>query len=268
MAQANPNLPAPDRATGGYDIGSFMFHGDSVTVLTNEHGNWAVLGQLCANLTLDAESQRQMILRKSWSAGRACMTQVRLPGDDRSRTHFLVHERIVPMWLANVTASRIQDDSTRAKIELAQLELADALYQYVTANRPFREPSKLEMARDLVSALEAKEALEAANKVLAPKAGKWDRFLSAEGLIGMREIADLFQMDVRKLTGWLVSRGMFRKQTSRFGGNRNLPRKMYQDSGHFVVKMETENGFNFPVAYATSEGLDLLDDLRSRETAA
>lgn len=260
MAQPNTNVPARGDNSGGYQMGSFIFHGDPVTVLTNEHGNWAVLGQLCANLTLDSNGQRQLIERKSWSAGRTCITHVQLPGDTQARQHFLVHERIVPMWLANVTASRIQDDSKRAKIELAQLELADALYQYVTANRPFREPSKLEMARDLVSALEAKEALEAANKVLAPKAGKWDRFMNSDGLIGMTAIADMLDVPVAEMTNWLVSIGVFRKQMSRFGSNQNMPRRMYQTTGYFETKMEHTGKVPYEVAYATPTGVDFIFD--------
>lgn len=269
MSDSHLSLPAPGtEGSGAFDVGSFNFHGDPVTVLTNDSGNWAVLGQLCANLTLDAEAQRQMLLRKSWSEGRTCITQVRLPGDDRSRQHFLVHERIVPMWLANVTASRITDEGKRAKIELAQLELADALYNYVTAQQPFREPSKLELARDLVGVLEAREKLEAANKILAPKAGKWDQFLNTEGLIGMREMADMFGVDARELTNWLVAKNIFRKQVSRGGGNRNLPRKMYQDQGMFTVKQESNGRVFYSVAYATAQGLDFIDDLRKKGKAA
>lgn len=260
MAQPNSNVPARGGNSGGYQMGSFIFHGDPVTVLTNEHGNWAVLGQLCANLTLDSNGQRQLIERKSWSASRTCITHVQLPGDTQARQHFLVHERIVPMWLANVTASRIQDDSKRAKIELAQLELADALYQYVTANRPFREPSKLEMARDLVAALEAKEVLEAANKVLAPKAGKWDRFMNSKGLIGMTAIADMLNVPVKELTNWLVGIGVFRKQLSRFGSNQNMPRRMYQTTGYFRTMVESNGKVSYEVAYATPAGADFIFD--------
>ncbi|MGW8846583.1 phage antirepressor KilAC domain-containing protein [Streptomyces xiamenensis] len=269
MSELQSNLPAPENHGGGpFDTGTFMFHGDPVTVLTDDRGNWAVLGQLCANLTLDAEAQRQLLLRKSWSEGRTCITQAQLPGDTQSRPHFLVHERIVPMWLANITASRITDESKRAKVERAQVELADALYEYVSARRPVREPSKLELARDLVEALEAREKLEATNKVLAPKAGKWDAFMNAEGLIGMTELADILGTNVRQLTGWLVDRGIYRKQTSEHGGRRNLPRVTYRNSGHFDVKFEEKNGFKFPVAYATSEGVDLIVDLWSQQNAA
>ena len=270
MAHGNTNLPVPDGNSGGnsFEIGSFDFHGKPVVILSNESGNWAVLGQLCQNLTLDPNGQHQTIERKAWSKGRTCVTHVHLPGDDRARQHFLIHERIVPMWLANITTSRIEDPAIRATIELAQVELADALHAYVSSRRPVREPSKLEMARDLVAALEAKEALEAANRVLAPKAGKWDAFLAADGLIGMRETADLFHMDVKALTGWLVDIKVFRRQVSQHGGARNLPRKPYQDSGHFTVKVETKNGFRFPVAYVTGDGLDLIDDLWNRRSNA
>lgn len=120
----------------------------------------------------------------------------------------------------------------------------------------------------LLDKVRENKALAAANKVLAPKAGKWDAFLAADGLIGMRETADLFHVDVKVLTGWLVDINIFRRQVSRNGGARNLPRKGYQDSGRFVVKMETKNGFNFPVAYVTSAGLDLIDDLWKKRAAA
>jgi phage antirepressor YoqD-like protein len=131
-------------------------------------------------------------------------------------------------------------------VERAQQQLADALYEYVTARRPVREPSKLELARDLVTAPEAKERLEATNKVLAPKAGKWEAFMNAEGLIGMTELADILGTNVRQLTGWLVDRGIYRKQTSEHGGRRNLPRATYRNSGHFEVKFEEKTASSSP----------------------
>jgi len=126
------------------DIGSFEFHGDTVTVVTNEQGNWAVLGQLCQNLTIDSEAQRKAILRKAWSRGRTDVMEVQVPGDTQRRPQFLVHERIVPMWLANITTSRIADEQKREKVEEAQVELADALYRYVTqkAAPPAPEPPR------------------------------------------------------------------------------------------------------------------------------
>lgn len=119
------------------------------------------------------------------------------------------------------------------------------------------------------AAAEARAAeLDAANKVLAPKAGKWDEFLNSDGLIGMTELADLLHTNVRTLTGWLVEIGLFRKQTSESGGNRNMPRKALQDAGQFAVKMESRNGWAFPTAYATAAGIDVVVDLWAQRSAA
>lgn len=104
--------------------------------------------------------------------------------------------------------------------------------------------------------------------IAAPKAGKWDAFLNADGLCGMTELADLLHTNVRSLTDWLVESGIFRKQVSQRGGNRNMPRKAFQDAGQFVVKQETRNGWNFPIAYATAQGIDHVADLWEQRTAA
>lgn len=269
MTQHQSSAPAqPVNGGGGFDIGSFDFHGDPVAVLTNDSGSWAVLGQLCANLELDPRSQQRSLEANCWSKGRTVVTTVQLPGDTQARQHYLIHERIVPMWLANLTASRIPGPAKRAKIERAQGELADALYEYMSSRRPVREPTKLEMARDLVLALEAKEQLEAKNKVLAPKASKWDQFMNTEDLIGMTAIADLLGTDVCTMTGWLVKKNIFRKQVSTFGSRRNMPRRMYQESGFFAVKMETNGKVSYEVAYATKKGADLVFDAWQQRAAA
>lgn len=269
LTQFQHNAPVPAGNTPGpFEIGSFDFHGKPVVVLTNETGSWAVLGQLCQNLTLDSEAQRKAILRKAWSRGKTDVMEVMLPGQNRAYPQFLVHERIVPMWLANITSSRIEDPSTRANVEQAQVELADALHAYVTSRHTVREPTKLELARDLVVALEAKEAVEAENKILAPKAGKWDAFMNSEGLIGMTAIADMLDMPVGDMTNWLVDEGIFRKQPSRWGSNKNMPRRMYQTSGHFEIKVETNGKVYYEVAYATTQGADFIFDRRQGRAAA
>lgn len=128
--------------------------------------------------------------------------------------------------------------------------------------------SELEMAKQYVAALEREQQLTKELEVAAPKAGKWDRFLATDGLIGMRETADLFGVDVKVLTAWLVEIKLFRRQVSQRGGARNLPRKPHCDNGLFATKMETKNGFVFPVAYVTAAGLDLIDDLWQKRSSA
>ncbi|MFD4863741.1 phage antirepressor KilAC domain-containing protein [Streptomyces sp. NPDC058412] len=270
MFHDDPSAPDVNGNTrGAFEIGSFNFHGQPVIVLSDAAGNWAVLDQLCDILTLDADGQREAIERKAWSRSRTCVTQVRLPGDTQARPHFLIHERIVPMWLANITSSRISAPEIRAKVEIAQVELADALHEYISARSVIRhEPSKLEVARDLVAALEAKEALEAVNRVLAPKASRWDQFMNSEGLIGMTAIADMLDMPVKAMTNWLVELGVFRKQMSKFGSNQNMPRRMYQRSGHFKIRLENNGKVSYEVAYATPAGADFVIEQREKRTAA
>ncbi|MFE1321579.1 phage antirepressor KilAC domain-containing protein [Kitasatospora phosalacinea] len=129
-------------------------------------------------------------------------------------------------------------------------------------------PSYPQALRGWAEELEAREAaerraaeLQAVNQVLAPKAGRWDRFLDTEGLVSMRAMADMLGEDVRTVTAWLVDINVFRKEQSRYGGNRNLPRRAYQVSEHFKVKIESNKGVSFQVAYATAKGLDLVDEL-------
>jgi DNA-damage-inducible protein D len=128
--------------------------------------------------------------------------------------------------------------------------------------------SEIEVARKYLAVLEHQEELRKELAVAGPKATKWDKYCNADGLIGMTDLADIIGTNVRALTAWLVEVGVFRKQVSEHGGNRNLPRKAYQDSGHFCVKTETKNGRNFPVAYSLPRGVDLIADMWGQRTAA
>lgn len=158
-------------------------------------------------------------------------------------------------------------DPNKPAVAAAQAYFAERTREAELA-APSKPMSELEMARQYVQALEREAAIAAELEVAKPKASKWDQFLNSEGLIGMRETADMLGVDVRVLTGWLVDINVFRKVTSQAGGGRNMPRKPHQDSGMFVVKMETKNGWTFPTAYATAKGLDLISDMWGRRAAA
>ncbi|MFF3671671.1 phage antirepressor KilAC domain-containing protein [Microtetraspora malaysiensis] len=126
--------------------------------------------------------------------------------------------------------------------------------------------TEIEMARKYLAVLEREQALTKELEVAKPKAGKWDAYCNADGLIGMTELADILQTNVRALTSWFVEVNVFRKQTSYNGGNRNLPRTTYQRGRYFEVKTEVNKGVAFPVAYATPRGVDLVVDMWGRRT--
>ncbi|MFB7845536.1 phage antirepressor KilAC domain-containing protein [Streptomyces sp. NPDC056053] len=120
----------------------------------------------------------------------------------------------------------------------------------------------------LLGKVRENKALEAENKALAPKASRWQAFMDAEGLIGMTAIADMLDLPVKDLTNWLVDIGVFRKQKSRFGSNQNMPRRMYQSSGYFEIKVETNGKVSYEVAYATTAGADFALDQWGKRAAA
>lgn len=157
-------------------------------------------------------------------------------------------------------------DPNKPRVAAAQAYFAVRTHEAeAAAGKPMTE---IEMARKYVAVLEREQELSKELEVAKPKASKWDTYLNSEGLIGMTELADLLQTDVRRLTAWLVEINLFRKQTSESGGGRNLPRKAFQDSGHFEVKIEHKNGWSFPTAYATARGVDLVVDSWGRRTSA
>lgn len=121
------NLPdIPNR------VDSFDFHGERAAIYGDARGHWVFPNQLCMFMGIDGNAQRQNIERKHWSQGWTCEIHVQLPGDLQSRTHFLLHERRLPMWLGSITTSRIKDAGVRGRVEDHQTEFADALADYLT----------------------------------------------------------------------------------------------------------------------------------------
>lgn len=134
-------------------------------------------------------------------------------------------------------------------------------------NATTKPMTEIEVARKYLAVLEREMALRAELEVAKPKAGKWDAYCNADGLIGMTELADILKTNVRTLTAWLVEIQFFRRQTSAAGGGRNMPRASAQKAGYFEVKTEAKHGVAYPVAYATPRGVDVVVDFWGRRTA-
>jgi len=155
-------------------------------------------------------------------------------------------------------------DPNKPRVAAAQAYFAVRTAEAEAAtSKPMTE---IEMARKYLAVLEREMALSAELEVAKPKAGKWDAYCNADGLIGMTELADILSTNVRALTAWLVEIQFFRKQTSYGGGRRNMPRTSAQNAGYFCVKTEAKNGVAYPVAYATPRGVDVVVDFWGRRT--
>lgn len=133
---------------------------------------------------------------------------------------------------------------------------------------PDTPEAHLALAQSYLAAATELVATKQELAIAAPKAGKWDAFMNSEGLIGMTAIADMLDMAVKDMTNWLVDEGVFRKQVSKFGSNQNMPRRTYQTSGHFAIKVETNGKVSYEVAYATTQGADFVFDRWQAHAAA
>lgn len=130
-----------------------------------------------------------------------------------------------------------------------------------------RELTRKELALLVIAAEEEKERLEAANaqlseelSIASPKADKWERYVNAEGLIGMTELAGVLGMSAVGMTKRLVELNVFRVVV-RNGRNSRVPRSKYLENGMFEMKSEVHNGQAVTVNYAAPSGADHVMDL-------
>lgn len=125
--------PEPERPQS--EVQALSFHGREIPILVDERGRWASVTALCRAMGIDGNAQRQLIERKHWSEGQTCMTHVShstVPGASR---HYFLHEKRVPMWLANIDTSRLRDPEVRARVEATQVEFADVLAEWVSSGQ-------------------------------------------------------------------------------------------------------------------------------------
>jgi DNA-damage-inducible protein D len=140
--------------------------------------------------------------------------------------------------------------------------------ELATPTVPDSPEAHLALAQSYLAAATELVATKKELEVAKPKANKWDQFMNSEGLIGMTAIADMLNVAVKDMTNWLVEENVFRKQVSKFGSNQNMPRRMYQASGHFQIKVESNGKVSYEVAYATAQGADFIFDRWQGRAAA
>lgn len=267
MSESNtPAAPEPDRGTGN---GSGSGSGDSPFDRfrrEDESGEFWIGRELQPLMGYEKwerfEGVIERAIRSAENTGMysdQAFSRVRenLPGGTKPRIDYRLSR-----YAAYLVA--MNGDPNKPQVAAAQAYFATKTREAeVATTKPM---SEIEMARRYLAALEHREALQKELEVAKPKAGKWDAYCNADGLIGMRELSDILQIDVRAMTRWLVETNLFRRQVSHNGGGRNMPRKPFQDSGHFSVKTERQNSVAYPVAYATPLGVDLVIDAWNRKT--
>ena len=142
-------------------VESFNFYGQGIDLVKHDGENYLLLGQLCDHMALDVQGQQQSLARQIWAQGMTCVTHVMLPGDARSYSRYLIDVRIVGMWLANITTSRIADPAARQMVERYQVELTQKIHEWLTSSTPVPAiPTTRELAQMVIAAEDAREAAE------------------------------------------------------------------------------------------------------------
>ncbi|MDN4616449.1 phage antirepressor KilAC domain-containing protein [Leifsonia sp. F6_8S_P_1B] len=158
------------------------FYGQSIDTIHLDGNDYLLLGQLCDNLGIDTRGQQQNLERQVWAEGMTCVTHVMLPGADRAYPRYLINTRIVGMWLATITTSRIRDEESRLMVERYQRELADKIHEWISGGAVRRELSEAEVVLQALTILKTKTEQQAQEiEVLAPKASAWDALVSSAG---------------------------------------------------------------------------------------
>ncbi|WP_018123391.1 Rha family transcriptional regulator [Desulfovibrio oxyclinae] len=134
-------------------------------------------------------------------------------------------------------------------------------------NNPALPQSYSEALRALADEAEARQALAAENKVLAPKAEYHVGATKDGEEYYLREVARSFGTTHIQLSRFLVSKGVFR--TRRFASksqvcgykNRNVPKERYVDGGYFTWEVDI-NGYINKVNYTiTQKGVHFIAEL-------
>jgi phage antirepressor YoqD-like protein len=260
-----PNLPA----ARDFTLSTFDFHGHPAAVLTDQRGHWVFPGQLSAFMGVDGNNQRKRIMRNHWSEGWAATMAVRLPGDDRTREHFMLHQRRLATWLGSITTSNIKNAAVRVEVERHQTEFADALADYLTKGlainpRVEKPMTELELAHRYIAALEREQTLVAANGQLAeqvaemaPKAEGYDDLIAADGYLDLAATAKVLS----HVTGGLGRNrfiSLLRGMSVLTQSSPPLPYQHLLDRGYFAVRTELTPAGARPYTVVTPKGLRWL----------
>lgn len=107
------------------------FHGDELLAAQDEGGVWVPLKRMCEALGVSMQGQHARLQTKAWATIKPILTV----GDDgKDREMFALHLDSVPMWLATIEPSRV-DESVRAKLVVYQRECAAVLRDHFFGRR-------------------------------------------------------------------------------------------------------------------------------------
>lgn len=157
------------------------FYGQQVSLVERGDDSYVLLDQLCSHMGIDREPQRKNLSRQVWAQGMTSVMEVMLSGENRAYPRTVLNVKILGMWLANITTSRIKDDHARQMVERYQVELTQKIHEWLSSP-PQMALSEDEIVHQALAITAARvEALKAEVRELTPRAESWDQLADASG---------------------------------------------------------------------------------------
>ncbi len=112
------------------DIVRVPFDGGHIEAVKRDDGIWTIFKPMCETLNIDAEGQRQRIMRESWAKGTTCKLQA-VAADGKVREQFALRADMIAAWLFGVQTGSIRED-LRPKLDKLKNDAAKVLGAYFT----------------------------------------------------------------------------------------------------------------------------------------
>nr|WP_303048645.1 phage antirepressor KilAC domain-containing protein [Marinitoga sp. 1135] len=133
--------------------------------------------------------------------------------------------------------------------------------RYKKIQTPKLPQNYLEALKELVRVEEERQALEAENRQMKPKAEAFDELISTDGKYTMSEVAKLLNWGRNRLFKFLRMQGILR--------NNNEPYQEYVDRGYFKLRTYTIKHTDFEEVkvqtLVTPKGLEWIRKILKRE---
>lgn len=222
---------------------------------------YAALRRMCEALGLQPHGQAEKLRGAAWATTQMICAVAQ---DGKTRELFCLHVKSVPMWLATIDANRVSE-AARPTLEVFQRQAADALYRWATGTGSETPEQKLLAG---VRWLQSKVEDQAKQLAVAqPKAEAFDKYLSIDALLSLRDAAKHLG---RKQNEWiaelLAERYLYRQRT--WDPNRLVlcAYTKWIDAGLFKVRLLA--GIDHAQVMVTSQGITHFGQLRLSLVAA
>lgn len=221
---------------------------DEIHGIRGEDGErWVALRRACDALGIDAEGQRQKVLRLDWAR---TLTVKARDASGREQELFCLHADSVPMWLATLVPSLLApevQDKVRYWQKGAAKALADWAYGRTIAAPETREQL---VARALIAATEALAEKDLQIAALQPKAEVYDALVEASGLLCLQAAAKQLDEPPNLWIRWLRQQGHVYDR-----GGQTYARQDHLDAGRMIQRTVIVDGKQYVQTKVTPRGL-------------